>query len=73
MRREVAGDLRAIFESGDRREAERRLQQAVDKYAQRAPKLSAWTGRRDGSATGKDLGPIVAEGVTQTRCQSRQS
>jgi putative transposase len=42
MRREVAGDLRAIFESGDRREAERRLQQAVDKYAQRAPKLSAW-------------------------------
>jgi putative transposase len=73
LRREVAGDLRAIFESGDRREAERRLQQAVDKYAQRAPKLSAWTGRRDGSATGKDLGPIVAEGVTQTRCQSRQS
>ena len=42
MRREVAGDLRAIFESGDRREAERRLQQTVDKYAQRAPKLSAW-------------------------------
>lgn len=42
MRREVAGDLGAIFESGDRREAERRLQQAVDKYAQRAPKLSAW-------------------------------
>ena len=40
MRREVAGDLRAIFESGDRREAA--LQQAVDKYAQRAPKLSAW-------------------------------
>lgn len=42
MRREVAGDLRAIFESGDRPEAERRLRQAVDKYAQRAPKLSAW-------------------------------
>lgn len=42
MRREVAGDLRAIFESTDRLEAERRLHQAVDKYAQRAPKLSAW-------------------------------
>lgn len=42
MRREVAGDLRAIFESGDRLEAERRLRQAVEKYAQRAPKLSAW-------------------------------
>jgi putative transposase len=42
MRREVAGDLRAIFESGDRLEAERRLRQAVEKYAQRAPKLSTW-------------------------------
>jgi transposase-like protein len=42
MRREVAGDLRAIFESGDRFEAERRLRQEVEKYAQRAPKLSTW-------------------------------
>lgn len=42
MRREVAGDLRAIFESTDRLEAEQRLRRAVDKYAQRAPKLSAW-------------------------------
>jgi len=42
MRREVATDLRAIFESGDRLEAERRLRQAAQKYAQRAPKLSAW-------------------------------
>ncbi len=42
MRREVAADLRAIFESGDRFEAERRLRQAVEKYAQRAPKLSSW-------------------------------
>jgi len=42
MRREVAGDLRAIFESTDRPEADRRLRQTVDKYAQRAPKLSAW-------------------------------
>jgi putative transposase len=42
MRREVAADMRAIFESTDRLEAERRLRQAVDKYTQRAPKLSAW-------------------------------
>ena len=42
MRREVAADLRAIFESTDRLEAERRLRQTVDKYAPRAPKLSAW-------------------------------
>ncbi len=42
MRREVATDLRAIFESTDRLDAERRLRQTVDKYAQRAPKLSAW-------------------------------
>ena len=42
MRREVASDLRAIFESSERRDAEQRLRQTVDKYAQRAPKLSAW-------------------------------
>jgi putative transposase len=42
MRREVATDLRAIFESADRLEAERRLRQVVEKYAQRAPKLSTW-------------------------------
>ena len=42
MRREVAGDLRAIFESAGRPEAERRLRQTVDKYAQRAPRLSTW-------------------------------
>lgn len=42
MRREVAADLRAIFESTDRLDAERRLRQTVDKYAHRAPKLSAW-------------------------------
>ena len=42
MRREVAADLRAIFESTDRWEAERRLCQAVEKYARSAPKLSAW-------------------------------
>ena len=42
MCREVATDLRAIFESTDRLDAERRLRQSVDKYAQRALKLSAW-------------------------------
>lgn len=42
MRHEVASDLRAIFESGDRIEAERRLHQTAEKYAGRAPKLSAW-------------------------------
>lgn len=42
MRREVAAGLRAIFESGDRLEAERRLGQTVDKYRRSAPKLSAW-------------------------------
>jgi putative transposase len=42
MPRQVAGDLRAIFESSDRYEAERRLRQAVEKYAPKAPKLSAW-------------------------------
>jgi len=42
MRRQVASDLRAIFEAGDRAEAERRLRQAVAQYATTAPKLSAW-------------------------------
>lgn len=42
VRREVATDLRAIFESTDRLEAERRLRQTIDKYARSAPKLSAW-------------------------------
>jgi putative transposase len=42
MRREVSADLRAIFESGDRSEAERRLRQTTQKYAHSAPRLSAW-------------------------------
>jgi putative transposase len=42
MRRQVASDLRSIFEAGDRAEAERRLRQAVAQYAVTAPKLSAW-------------------------------
>lgn len=42
LRREVTADLRAIFESSDRTEADRRLRQTVDKYARSAPRLSAW-------------------------------
>ena len=42
MRREVAADLGAVFESSDRVEADRRLRQSVDKYAKTAPRLSAW-------------------------------
>jgi len=42
MRRPVAADVRAIFESLDRGEAERRLRHTVDKYAASAPQLSAW-------------------------------
>jgi putative transposase len=43
MRPEVASDLRAIFNSPDRAEAERHLQIAVKKYEKTAPKLAAWT------------------------------
>jgi transposase-like protein len=42
MRREVAADLRAIFDAPDRTEAERRLKLAVQKYEKSAPKLAAW-------------------------------
>lgn len=42
MRTEVARELRAIFDSPDGAEAERRLQLTVAKYAKSAPKLSAW-------------------------------
>ena len=42
MRREVAADLRAIFESLDRLEVERRWRQTLDKYARSASKLSVW-------------------------------
>jgi transposase-like protein len=43
MRPEVASDLRAIFNSPDRAEADRHLQIAVKKYEKTAPKLAAWT------------------------------
>jgi putative transposase len=42
MRTQVASDLRAIFNSPDRTEAERHLQIAVKKYDKTAPKLAAW-------------------------------
>jgi putative transposase len=42
MRPKVASDLRAIFNSPDRTEAERHLQIAVKKYDKTAPKLAAW-------------------------------
>ncbi len=42
MRMEVAADIRAMFNAPDRRTAEEFLQQAVQKYALSAPRLSAW-------------------------------
>ena len=42
MRTQVASDLRAIFNSPDRTEAERHLQIGVKKYEKTAPKLAAW-------------------------------
>jgi transposase-like protein len=42
MRREVARDLRAIFDEPDRQEKDRRLKLAVPKYEKTAPKLARW-------------------------------
>jgi len=42
MRKEVAADLRAIFDAPDRGEADRRLELAVRKYEKTAPKLAGW-------------------------------
>ena len=42
MRREVAEDIRSIFNSPDRETAEAYLIKAVDKYALLAPKLANW-------------------------------
>ena len=42
MRAQVASDLRVIFNSPDRTEANRHLQIAVKKYEKSAPKLAAW-------------------------------
>ena len=42
MHDEVVADLRDIFAAPDRPEADRRLQGAVQKYAEAAPKLADW-------------------------------
>jgi len=42
MRIEVAADIRAMFNASDRKCAEELLQAAIQKYAQSAPRLSAW-------------------------------
>jgi len=42
MKKEVAADIRAIFNASDREKAEEYLQWAIEKYAQSAPKLSQW-------------------------------
>ncbi len=42
MRLEVAADIRSMFNAPDRRTAEALLQEAIQKYAVTAPKLSAW-------------------------------
>ena len=42
MKKEVAEDIRAIFNAANRNEADRLLELAVEKYEVRAPKLSQW-------------------------------
>lgn len=42
MRLEVAADIRAMFNACDRKAAEELLQTAIQKYADTAPRLSAW-------------------------------
>lgn len=42
MRLEVAAEIRSIFNATDRKTAERLLQEAIQKYAVSAPRLSAW-------------------------------
>ena len=42
MKAEVAADIRAIFNAASRRDAERLLVQAVQKYAPKASKLANW-------------------------------
>jgi putative transposase len=44
MQAEVVADLRAVFDSPDRPEAERRLGSAVKTYRTSAPKLADWLG-----------------------------
>ena len=42
MKREVAADIRAIFNSANRHDAENLLAQAVEKYSPKASKLADW-------------------------------
>jgi transposase-like protein len=42
MRREVAEDLRRVFDAADGAEAQRQLGLVVEKYAESAPQLAAW-------------------------------
>jgi transposase-like protein len=42
MRKEVAADLRDVFDASDRPEADRRLARIVAKYRKTAPKLAEW-------------------------------
>ncbi len=42
MRKEVAADIRSVFNAPDRNEADRLLKQTVEKYAKSAPRLSTW-------------------------------
>ncbi|NJN05609.1 MAG: hypothetical protein HC814_03360 [Rhodobacteraceae bacterium] len=42
QRRDVARQLRAAFNAGDRSEADRRLKQMAEQYRADAPKLAAW-------------------------------
>jgi transposase-like protein len=42
MRREVAADIRSVFDAPDRPKAEARLAEIADKYRKSAPKLAAW-------------------------------
>jgi putative transposase len=42
IRLEVAADIRSMFNAPDRKAAEKLLQEAIQKYAVSAPRLSAW-------------------------------
>jgi transposase-like protein len=42
MKREVAADIRAVFNAANRHDAETLLAQAVDKYGSKAAKLANW-------------------------------
>ena len=42
MRKEVAADIRAMFNAPDKKAAEQYLQMTIQKYARSAPRLSAW-------------------------------